>query len=75
MCPTDILVHCTPPLSGEEFTVLGQGGYTCFQGVNIPITGWLHKPLTQIELVQLAFLYHTTPVCLSHYQESTTDYY
>ena len=25
MCPTHILVHRTPPLRGEEFTVLGQG--------------------------------------------------
>jgi len=47
MCPTYILVHRTPPLrGGEEFTVLGQRGYNCFQGVNIPLTGWLHKHLS-----------------------------
>jgi len=31
--------------SWEEFTVLGQGGYSCFQGVNILPYGWLHKLL------------------------------
>jgi len=25
------------------------GGYNCFQGVNIPHTGWLHKPLLGCE--------------------------
>jgi len=27
------------PSGGGEFTVLGQGGYKCFQGVNIPPYG------------------------------------
>jgi len=43
MCSTHILVHHWS--RGEEFTVLGQRGYNCFQGVDIPPKGWLHKPL------------------------------
>jgi len=43
MCPTHILVHRTPPLRGV-FTVLGQGGYNCFQGVNIPLRGGYINP-------------------------------
>jgi len=44
MCPTHILVHRTPPLGGGSSLCLVRG-IQCFQGVNIPPTGWLHKPL------------------------------
>ena len=45
MCSTHILVHRTPPLRGGGVHCAWSGGYNCFQGVNIPPTGWLHKPL------------------------------
>ena len=38
---------CTPPLRGSSLC-LAREGYNCFQGVNIPPTGWLHKPLAAL---------------------------
>jgi len=46
MCHTHILVHHTPPLGGGGGVHCAwSGGYNCFQGVNIPPTRRLHKPL------------------------------
>ena len=67
MCPTHIFVHRTPPHMGSSlrFSVLGQGGYNCFQGGEYsPLRGGYINTCTK--LIETARRFVSLNISLSH---------